>query len=128
MQRPLLLLDQKPALTTATRCRRSPSAELGGRPYWRVNIWDTDDSWSAVCHHDAEDALFDPHGLLFCAEADLDRALLRSPDLLARFADTLEHLITCARGVVRGACVALADVWRFPSLWRLPLPAPVAAA
>lgn len=39
---------------------------------------------------------FDPHGLLYCAEGDLDKGVLRSPDLYGRLADTVEHLVTCA--------------------------------
>ena len=47
------------------------------------------------CHYGGvSHALDDPHGLLFCAEGDLDYALPRSPPLCRRFADRLHHLLT----------------------------------
>ena len=35
----------------------------------------------------------DPHGLLYCAEADLDKVLLRSPEMYASFVDTIEWVL-----------------------------------
>ena len=53
------------------------------------------DDLMSDCHYGGvSHALDDPHGLLFCAEGDLDYALLRSPPLYRRFADRLHHLLT----------------------------------
>ncbi len=63
--------------------------------WFRVAGWDPDDLFEA-CHHDGIWALEDACGLLYCAEADLDHALLRSPEVYRRFgavlAETIEAL------------------------------------
>ena len=64
-----------------------------GSWYFRFMAWDPDDLLSE-CHHGGKHALTDPHGLLFCAEADLDHALLASPEIYARFTLHLERLAT----------------------------------
>ena len=77
------------------------SAELSGAWYWFINAWDTDDSFEfdpanaagQGCHHSGLDAQHDPHGLLFCSEATLDKVLVRSPDMYERYADHLEYLL-----------------------------------
>jgi hypothetical protein len=57
----------------------------------------------SACHYGGvSHALEDPHGLLFCAESDLDYALLRSPDVYRRFADRLHQLLTTQ--LTAGAC------------------------
>lgn len=67
------------------------SEELLGATPWRfaMHAWDPDDSFQS-CHHGGENAIVDPHGLLYCAEGDLDKVLLRSPEMYAAFVDTLE--------------------------------------
>ena len=62
---------------------------LGARWRFRTHAWDPDDAFQA-CHHDGEDALDDPNGLLYCAEGRLDAALLRDDAMYAAFADALE--------------------------------------
>ncbi len=50
----------------------------------RSNGWDTDDLFEA-CHHQGIWALHDPCDLLYCAEGDLDQAVIRSPAVYRRF-------------------------------------------
>ena len=45
------------------------------------------------CHHDSLDAQFDSHRLLFCSEGALDKVLVRSPDVYARYVDHLEYIL-----------------------------------
>ncbi len=68
------------------------SAEAGGPLYWRVQGWDADDLWSD-CHYGGGHALKDPWSIAYCAEADLDLALLASDEVYARFIDHLEALM-----------------------------------
>jgi hypothetical protein len=63
-----------------------------GTPYFRVMGWDPDDLFSP-CHHGGRFAFDDPHDILYCAEGDLERALLENPEVYARFIDALEDLI-----------------------------------
>ena len=67
------------------------SAEADGW-YWRALGWDPDDLISA-CHHGGQHAFDDPHGILYCAEGDLERALLVSDEVYAGFVDALERLL-----------------------------------
>jgi hypothetical protein len=60
--------------------------------YFRTLGWDADDLFSA-CHHEGMNALADPHGILYCAEGKLDRALLVSPQIYGRFAKLLQELM-----------------------------------
>ncbi len=70
----------------------SPELDTPGQLYWRHHGWDSDDLFQE-CHHQGRFAHEDPHGLLYCAEGDLDRALLVSPSLYRRFVDVLEDLM-----------------------------------
>jgi hypothetical protein len=54
--------------------------------------WDPDDLFSA-CHHASKFAYEDPHGILYCAEGTIDAAILRSPEVYARYVELLEGLI-----------------------------------
>lgn len=63
-----------------------------GTLFFRHMGWDADDLFSA-CHHYSKYALEDPYGLIYCAEGNLDHALLRSPALYARYVDHLEALL-----------------------------------
>ena len=44
-------------------------------PSFGLHAWDPDDAFQS-CHHNGENAVDDPHGLLYCAEGDLDKARL----------------------------------------------------
>lgn len=65
-------------------------ADLGD--FYDVHAWDTDDLYT-TCHHGGQFAMPDPHGLVFCAEGDLEKRLLPDPVVYARFVDALEALI-----------------------------------
>jgi len=60
--------------------------------YFRHHGWDADDLFRD-CHFDGEFAIVDPAGLLYCAESDLDRALIAAPEIHARFVDALDRMI-----------------------------------
>lgn len=51
---------------------------------WRPMGWDADDLFSA-CHHNAEFALPDPNGMVYCAEGRIDNALTRSDAVYAQW-------------------------------------------
>lgn len=59
--------------------------------------WDMDDLFSA-CHHNSKHAMDDPFDILFCAEGNIEKAIMTDPAVYARFVDILEnmmlHLIT----------------------------------
>ena len=59
---------------------------------FETHQWDQDDAFQP-CHHDGENALADPRGLLHCAEADVDRVLLRDGAVYASYVDALERLL-----------------------------------
>ena len=65
----------------------------GERWYFRQHGWDADDLFRK-CHHDGKFAVSEPSGLLYCAESNLDRALVVSEEIDARFVDQLERMIT----------------------------------
>jgi hypothetical protein len=68
------------------------SGDVGVLMYFRTTGWDPDDLDSG-CHYGGRYALVDPHGIVFCAEDQLDRALNLSPIVYERFIDILEILI-----------------------------------
>jgi hypothetical protein len=70
----------------------SDESAAGGGWYFRNHGWDADDLFTA-CHHDGQYAYADPHGILYCAEGKLDKALIVSPEVYARFAALLSELI-----------------------------------
>jgi len=55
--------------------------------------WDSDDLLQP-CHHNSKFAMEDPNGVLYCAEGDLDHALLRSDAVYGRFMEQLGLLTT----------------------------------
>ena len=59
---------------------------------WSVAVWDMDDIYSE-CHHGGRWAIDDPWGLAFCAEGDLERAILADDAVYGRFVDLLEGLL-----------------------------------
>ncbi|MGB0591498.1 MAG: CotH kinase family protein [Myxococcota bacterium] len=67
------------------------SMENGGL-FYRPSGWDADDLLSN-CHHGGVNALYDPYGIYYCAEGNLEHALLSSPPLYDRFVNHLEALI-----------------------------------
>jgi hypothetical protein len=60
------------------------AAAADGGWYFRPLGWDSDDLFAA-CHHGGKYSFKDPAGLLYCLEGKLDRALLVSPEVYARF-------------------------------------------
>ena len=60
--------------------------------YFRHIGWDSDDLFHN-CHHNGQFAYADEAGLLYCAESDLDRALLVSDEVYARFVDVLDDMM-----------------------------------
>ena len=91
------------------------SEELMGGASWRfgMHAWDPDDSFQS-CHHDGKNALDDPDGLLYCAEGDLDKVLLRSPEMYAAFVDSLEWMLREGMPEKTAAAIAekqLRDMW-----------------
>jgi hypothetical protein len=60
--------------------------------FFRLSGWDADDLLSN-CHHGGSDALYDPYGIYYCAEGNLEHAIMYSPALYGRFIDQLEALI-----------------------------------
>lgn len=60
--------------------------------HFRISSWDQDDPY-ASCHLDGRGAMYDPHGLLICAEAELDKALLVDPVVYERYVQILDDLL-----------------------------------
>ncbi len=60
--------------------------------YYRNTGWDYDDLHVA-CHHGGRDALRDPWGIVYCAEDEIDQALLLSDEVYSRYIDHLVWLI-----------------------------------
>jgi hypothetical protein len=59
---------------------------------YRVMGWDTDDLFS-LCHGGGGRGIEDECGVAYCAEAELDHALVRSPAVYARYLDQLAALM-----------------------------------
>jgi len=62
-------------------------------PWFRVMGWDPDDLWSD-CHRNGVAAIPDPHGILYCAEANIDHVLFADAAVYARFVDHLDALLS----------------------------------
>ena len=60
--------------------------------FFRPSGWDADDLLSN-CHHNGNNALYDPWGIYYCAEGNLEHAVLYSPVLYDRFINHLEALM-----------------------------------
>lgn len=60
--------------------------------WYSLESWDPDDTF-VECHTGDRVAWPDPHGLAYCAEAELDAALLSTPTIYADFVDILESLL-----------------------------------
>jgi len=60
--------------------------------WYRFMAWDMDDLYSD-CHHSGKWAMKDPHGMVFCAEGDIELLLLADDVVYARYVDVLEDLI-----------------------------------
>ncbi|HVV83901.1 MAG TPA: CotH kinase family protein, partial [Kofleriaceae bacterium] len=68
------------------------SQEPGGE-YYRMMGWDTDDTFSA-CHGGGGRGIVDRCMLTYCAEAELDHSLLRSPAIYNRFLLGMDRVLT----------------------------------
>jgi len=62
------------------------------REWFRLMAWDMDDLFSA-CHHSGKHAMEDPHEVLYCAEGNIEKAVMTDPAVYARFIELLEELI-----------------------------------
>lgn len=60
--------------------------------WYTLESWDPDDTFKE-CHTGDRVAWPDPYGLAYCAEAELDAALLSTPTIYAKFVDVLESLL-----------------------------------
>ena len=67
------------------------SNEAGAERYRHMG-WDTDDLFSP-CHGDGANAIVDTCGVLYCAEARLDQALVRSPAIYQRYLAALARVL-----------------------------------
>lgn len=68
------------------------SAE-NGQSFHRAMGWDLDDLFES-CHDGGFNAIADPCGLTYCAEAQLDQALIRSPEVYQRYLKALEWALS----------------------------------
>ena len=60
--------------------------------WFETMAWDNDDLFSE-CHYEGRFAFEDPKGLVYCAEATIDHALLADPVLYSRYVDILEDVL-----------------------------------
>ncbi|HEY8143521.1 MAG TPA: CotH kinase family protein, partial [Kofleriaceae bacterium] len=65
----------------------------GAAERYRVMGWDTDDLFS-LCHGGGGRGIEDDCGVAYCAEAELDYSLLRSPAIYARYLDQLAAVMS----------------------------------
>ena len=72
------------------------SSEVGsdvqGGEHYRAMGWDTDDAFSP-CHGGGGNGIVDRCGLTYCAEAELDHALVRSNETYNRFMASLDDVL-----------------------------------
>jgi hypothetical protein len=87
------------------------STEAGGE-YYRAMGWDTDDAFSP-CHGGGGRGIMDRCMLTYCAEAELDHALLRSPATYNRFLLGLDDVLARFTPAVMAGVMAgvKADLW-----------------
>lgn len=66
------------------------TTDAEGKPgaWHQIMGWDQDDLYTA-CHFQGVNAVNDPAGIIYCAEAELDRVILGDPVLYRRYATTL---------------------------------------
>ena len=65
----------------------------GKREWFQAMAWDMDDLFSA-CHHSGKHAIVDPHEILYCAEGNIEKAVMGDPLVYARFVGLLEELMS----------------------------------
>ena len=83
--------DEK--ISSSLQSRETDSrSERGIRSRYRIHAWDPDDAFQP-CHHSGLNALRDPHGLLICAEGDLDKVFKRDRRTYAAYVDALEWIL-----------------------------------
>ena len=63
------------------------------REWYQTMAWDMDDLFSA-CHHGGKHAMDDPFDILFCAEGNIEKAVMTDPVVYARFIELLEAMMT----------------------------------
>jgi hypothetical protein len=76
-----------------------------GAEHYRAMAWDTDDLFSP-CHGGGGRGIMDRCGLAYCAEAELDYALLRSPATYNRFLRGLDDILASVTPAVMQAAMA----------------------
>mgnify|MGYP001409875262 CR=1 FL=1 len=84
--------DEKISSSLQSSETDSRSFPLGIRSRYRIHAWDPDDAFQP-CHHSGLNALRDPHGLLICAEGDLDKVFKRDRRTYAAYVDALEWIL-----------------------------------
>lgn len=84
-----------------------------GAPYFQFVPWDPDDVF-ADCHGDGAHAIAHPDGLLYCAEADLDHAIVSDPAVGARYAAALRQVLAQATDALLAEVMAevRAELWQ----------------
>jgi hypothetical protein len=70
----------------------TPDGSSSPSDYFMLMGWDQDDMFSA-CHYAGRAAVHDPHGLVECAEAELDKRIFADPHLYRRYAAVLEQVL-----------------------------------
>ena len=70
----------------------SIDASLEPTDLYSIMGWDPENLFQA-CHHDAQYAIDDPHGLLHCAEAQIDHTIFADAEVYARYVDVLESVL-----------------------------------
>jgi hypothetical protein len=63
------------------------------REWYQVMAWDMDDLFSA-CHHSGKHAMDDPFDILYCAEGNIEKAVMLDSAVYARFVELLEEMMT----------------------------------
>jgi len=80
-----------------------PAAE-----YYRSSGWDTDDIGNP-CHGGGGNAIVDACGLTYCAEAEIDHALLRSTEVYDRYQAALGDVLAHLTPAVMASAMAQAE-------------------
>lgn len=62
------------------------------REWFQVMAWDMDDLFSA-CHHGGKHAIEDPFNILYCAEGNIEKAVMLDASVYARYIELLEELM-----------------------------------
>lgn len=84
-----------------------------GATYFQFIPWDPDDVFSD-CHGAGAYAVEEPSGLLYCAEADLDHAIVEDPAIHARYVKAMRLVLEQASDELLAATMAQvrAELWQ----------------